>query len=101
MPLAMPSASAIILHSGTPHNAFVSPFSDQMPAVLYSSITIPEMPVQECLPCAMTGYSRARVNQFILDTATRTPGTVANTTEIAPATPPVIPPEPQPPTTIL
>lgn len=95
----MPSATSVTLFNGTTPNAFVSPFSDRLPVSFYSSITVPQMPTQDCLPCAMTGYSTSTVNQFIQDLATEIPLPLSNsvsTSEIIPA----IPPEPQPPTTV-
>ena len=95
----MPSAISATIFDGTTPNAFLSPFSDRLPPSFYSSITVPQMPTQACLPCAMTGYSTSAVNQFILDLASEIPLPLSNsvsTTQVLPA----IPPEPQPPTTV-
>lgn len=95
----MPSATSVMLFNGTTPNAFVSPFSDRLPVSFYSSITVPNMPTQDCLPCAMTGYSTSTVNQFIQDLATKIPLPLSNSVSTSQVTP-TIPPEPQPPTSV-
>ncbi len=95
----MPKATSVTLFNGTTPNAFVSPFSDRLPMSFYSSITVPNMPTQECLPCAMTGYSTSTVNQFIQDLASEIPLPLSNSITTS-ETLPTIPPEPQPPTSV-
>lgn len=46
-------------------NAFVSPFSEFTPAVLYSSIAIPKSKNADCLQCAVLDLKRAEVAQFL------------------------------------
>jgi hypothetical protein len=95
----MPRATSVTLFNGTTPNAFVSPFSDRLPMSFYSSITVPNMPTQACLPCAMTGYSTSTVNQFIQDLASEIPLPLSNSISTS-QTLPTIPPEPQPPTSV-
>ncbi len=96
----MPSAISVTFVDGVPPNSFVSPFTDRMPPSFYSSITVQDMTVEDCLPCAMTGVSRVEIQDFIIQLAQANilpPGSSVTLVE----NPPVIPPEPSPATEII
>lgn len=66
----MPDATKNLIFESAPLNAFLSPFSDQLPASLYSSITIlGKKNTVGCIPCAVLDLNTVELQEFIIQLA--------------------------------
>lgn len=65
----MPDISQVAFFKRT-ESAFVSPFTDTLPAVLYSSIVIPRAKeTSACIDCAVLNLKQAEIQEFLIQTA--------------------------------
>lgn len=66
----MPNILKELIFTSDAPNAFVSPFSDQLPATLYSSITILGAKTDgQCLTCSVQGLNTPSLQDFIVQLA--------------------------------
>lgn len=89
----MPHANQTVFFLGTAPNAFVSPFSAQLPLAFYSSIAIPgAKPEETCVPCAVTGIKKKALADFVAEisaTVKVLPKAGITLTETTPEIPPI------------